>query len=93
MWRRSAVFAVVISCHPVRALAVLVVATACPPILAATIAIVTGSAQAARRGVIVKGDALETLVRGKTLILDKTGTATAGAPTFYLALMAKRPVP
>src|SRR6266498_4140746 len=37
--------------------------------------------QAARRGVIVKdGGALETLARARMLLLDKTGTLTAGAP-------------
>jgi heavy metal translocating P-type ATPase len=71
-----------ISGSPVRALAVLVVATPCPLILAAPIAIVSGISRAARRGIIVKGGAaLETLARGKTLFLDKTGTVTAGTPT------------
>jgi heavy metal translocating P-type ATPase len=71
----------VVSGDPVRALAVLVVATPCPLILAAPIAIVAGISRAARRGIIVKGGAaLETLARGKTLFLDKTGTVTAGAP-------------
>jgi heavy metal translocating P-type ATPase len=71
----------VISGDAVRALAVLVVATPCPLILAAPIAIVAGISRAAHRGIIVKGGgALETLARGKTLILDKTGTVTAGAP-------------
>jgi heavy metal translocating P-type ATPase len=70
-----------ISGDPVRALAVLVVATPCPLILAAPIAIVAGISRAAHRGIIVKGGgALETLARGKTLILDKTGTVTAGSP-------------
>jgi heavy metal translocating P-type ATPase len=70
-----------VSGDPVRALAVLVVATPCPLILAAPIAIVAGISRAARRGIIVKGGAaLETLARGRTLFLDKTGTVTAGAP-------------
>jgi len=70
-----------ISGDPVRALAVLVVATPCPLILAAPVAIVAGISRAARRGIIVKGGgALETIARGKTLILDKTGTVTAGSP-------------
>ena len=70
-----------ISADPVRALAVLVVATPCPLILAAPVAIVAGISRAARRGIIVKGGgALETLGRGKTLVLDKTGTVTAGSP-------------
>jgi heavy metal translocating P-type ATPase len=66
---------------PVRALAVLVVATPCPLILAAPVAIVSGMSRAARRGVIVKdGGALETLATGQVLLLDKTGTLTAGSP-------------
>jgi heavy metal translocating P-type ATPase len=66
---------------PVRALAVLVVATPCPLILAAPIAIVAGISRAAKRGIIVKGGgALEALARGRILLLDKTGTLTAGAP-------------
>ncbi|MER3418735.1 MAG: hypothetical protein C4343_06525, partial [Chloroflexota bacterium] len=67
---------------PIRALAVLVVATPCPLILAAPIAIVAGISRAARRGVIVKGGGpLETLARARVLLLDKTGTLTAGRPT------------
>ena len=68
-----------ISGDPVRALAVLVVATPCPLILAAPVAIVAGISRAARSGIIIKGGgALETIARGTTLVLDKTGTVTAG---------------
>jgi heavy metal translocating P-type ATPase len=71
----------IVSGDAVRALAVLVVATPCPLILAAPVAIVAGVSRAARRGIIVKGGAaLETLARGRTLVLDKTGTVTAGTP-------------
>ena len=64
-----------------RALAVLVVATPCPLILAAPVAIVSGISRAARRGIIIKdGGALETLGRARVLLLDKTGTLTAGHP-------------
>jgi heavy metal translocating P-type ATPase len=77
----SAALAWVLSGDPVRALAVLVVATPCPLILAAPIAITSGISRAARRGIIVKGGAaLEALARGRTLLLDKTGTVTAGQP-------------
>src|SRR6266700_4430027 len=70
-----------VSGDPVRALAVLVVATPCPLILAAPVAIVSGMSRAARRGIIVKGGgALETLARGRILVLDKTGTVTGGSP-------------
>jgi heavy metal translocating P-type ATPase len=66
---------------PVRALAVLVVATPCPLILAAPVAIVAGISRAARHGIIIKGGgALETLARATELVLDKTGTITAGSP-------------
>jgi heavy metal translocating P-type ATPase len=71
----------VASGDPVRALAVLVVATPCPLILAAPIAFTAGVSRAARRGIIVKGaTALEQLGRARTVVLDKTGTLTAGAP-------------
>ncbi len=66
---------------PVRAVAVLVVATPCPLILAAPIAIVSGVSRAARIGVIVKGGgAIERLGEARTVLLDKTGTLTLGAP-------------
>jgi heavy metal translocating P-type ATPase len=66
----------------VRAVAVLVVATPCPLILAAPIAIVSGVSRAARLGVIVKGGAaIERLGEARTVLLDKTGTLTLGAPT------------
>jgi heavy metal translocating P-type ATPase len=65
----------------VRAVAVLVVATPCPLILAAPIAIVSGVSRAARSGVIVKGGtAIERLGEARTVLLDKTGTLTLGAP-------------
>src|SRR5215470_14023778 len=66
---------------PGRAVAVLVVATPCPLILAAPVALVSGLSAAARRGVVVKnGGVLERLARCTTLVLDKTGTLTAGQP-------------
>jgi heavy metal translocating P-type ATPase len=64
-----------------RAVAVLVVATPCPLILAAPVALVSGLSVAARRGVVVKGGGvLERLARCTTLLMDKTGTLTAGRP-------------
>jgi heavy metal translocating P-type ATPase len=66
---------------PTRAVAVLVVATPCPLILAAPVALVSGLSAAARRGVVVKnGGVLERLAQCRTLLLDKTGTLTAGRP-------------
>jgi heavy metal translocating P-type ATPase len=66
---------------PARAVAVLVVATPCPLILAAPVALVSGLSAAARRGVVVKnGGVLERLAQCRTLLVDKTGTLTAGRP-------------
>ncbi len=70
-----------LSGDPVRALAVFVVATPCPLILAAPIAFVAGISRAARAGVIVKGGGvIEQLGEARTVLLDKTGTLTLGAP-------------
>ena len=63
----------------IRSLAVLVAATPCPLILAAPVAFIAGVAQAARRGILVKGGGpLEALARAHTVLLDKTGTLTVG---------------
>jgi heavy metal translocating P-type ATPase len=62
-----------------RVLAVLVVATPCPLVLAAPVAVVSGIACAARHGVVVKdGAGLEAMGQTRTVLLDKTGTLTAG---------------
>ena len=64
-----------------RAVAVLVVATPCPLILAVPIAIFAGLSSAARLGIVIKGGpVLERLARATGLMLDKTGTITAGRP-------------
>ena len=63
----------------IRTLAVLVAATPCPLILAAPVAFIAGVAQAARRGILVKGGGpLEALARAHTVLFDKTGTLTVG---------------
>lgn len=70
-----------VSGDPIRALAVLVVATPCPLILAAPAAIVSGLSNAARHGIIIKGGrSLEALADATVVLLDKTGTVTAGRP-------------
>ncbi|WP_038946924.1 MULTISPECIES: heavy metal translocating P-type ATPase [Bradyrhizobium] len=62
-----------------RSLAVLVAATPCPLILAAPVAFIAGVAQAARRGILIKGGkALEALAHAHTVLFDKTGTLTVG---------------
>jgi heavy metal translocating P-type ATPase len=64
---------------PVRGLAVLVAATPCPLILAAPVAFISGVAQAAKRGILVKGSGpLEALAEAHTVMFDKTGTLTVG---------------
>ncbi|HEU5004219.1 MAG TPA: heavy metal translocating P-type ATPase [Actinomycetota bacterium] len=71
----------IITGEALRALAVLVVATPCPLILAAPIAFEAGMSRAARRGIIIKdGVALEGLDGVRQLLIDKTGTITAGKP-------------
>eukprot|EP01037_Dinobryon_pediforme_P014059 gene14059-14177_t len=71
-----------LSGDPLRAVAVLVVATPCPLILAAPVAFIAGVAQAAGRGIVVKGGApLEALARSRTVLFDKTGTLTVGGAT------------
>ena len=56
-----------------------VAATPCPLILAAPVAFIAGVAQAARRGILVKGGGpLEALARTHTVLFDKTGTLTVG---------------
>ena len=64
---------------PVRGLAVLVASTPCPLILAAPVAFIAGVAQAAKRGILIKGSGpLEALARTHTVMFDKTGTLTVG---------------
>ena len=66
----------------VRFLAVLVIATPCPLLLAIPVAIIGSISLCARRGILIKDPvALEQLSECRTMILDKTGTLTYGAPT------------
>jgi heavy metal translocating P-type ATPase len=72
-------FAWWISGDLIRSLAVLVAATPCPLILAAPVAFIAGVAQAARRGILIKGGGpLEMMARVHTILFDKTGTLTVG---------------
>jgi Cu2+-exporting ATPase len=64
----------------ISAIAVLIIACPCALGLATPVAVLAGSALAARRGVLVKGGAvLERAARVTDVVLDKTGTLTAGA--------------
>ena len=65
-----------------RAMTVLVAASPCALALGTPAAVLTGIAQAARNGVLIKGGAhLETLGTIRVLALDKTGTITRGEPS------------
>lgn len=65
-----------------RAMALLVAASPCALALGTPAAVLAGIAQAARRGVLIKGGAhLEALGAVEVLALDKTGTITKGEPT------------
>ena len=64
-----------------RGMALLVAASPCALALGTPAAVLAGIAQAARRGVLVKGGAhLENLGTLRALALDKTGTLTVGEP-------------
>lgn len=64
-----------------RAMTLLVAASPCALALGTPAAILTGIAQAARNGVLVKGGVhLENLGRLKAIAFDKTGTITHGQP-------------
>lgn len=73
----------------VNAVAVLIIACPCALGLATPMSIMVGVGNAARQGILIRNaDALETLGKVDTLVVDKTGTLTEGKPSVVAVFAA-----
>ncbi len=73
----------------VNAIAVLIIACPCALGLATPMSVMVGTGRGATAGVLIKNaEALETLEKVNTLVVDKTGTLTEGRPKLMTVLMA-----
>ena len=70
---------------------VLIISCPCAMGLATPTAILVGTGKAAEHGILIRGgDVLEPLARARTVLLDKTGTVTEGAPAVTQVLTSRR---
>jgi Cu+-exporting ATPase len=75
----------------VNAVAVLIIACPCALGLATPMSIMVGVGRGAKEGVLVKNaEALETLEKVDTIVIDKTGTLTEGKPKLTKVLVSDR---